>query len=99
MLALRLGQHHAGGNPIQHGCRGSAAAALLEPRVPGGTDIGSLRGLLPAQSRGTPATGGDPEASRIKPGAAIAKIRSQRIRRSDWHGYSVDIYTTIRSLL
>ena len=50
VLALDVGQHQRASDPVEHVGRGRAAPALLEPRVPGGADIGALRHLFAAQA-------------------------------------------------
>ena len=63
MLALDIGQHQRSRDPVEHVGRGRAAAALLQPRVPGRADVGALRHFLAAQARRAPPLGGKPNAA------------------------------------
>ena len=81
MLALKLRQHEGAGDPVENICRRCSAAALLEPRIPSGADIGTLRHLL-ATEAGRPATRlRKAECSRIKLGAPVLQISPKRILR------------------
>ena len=48
MFALPVSQQQGSGDPVQHLRRRSAAAPLLQPRVPGRADVGALGDFLPA---------------------------------------------------
>ena len=62
----------------QHTGRGPGLAALLQPRVPGQTDVGELGDLFPAQTRNPPHSPiGKPHLGRAQPGAARAEERAQ----------------------
>ena len=99
MFALDVGQHQRTRDPVQHVGRRRAAAALLQPGVPGGADIGALGHLLAAQTRRAPAPRRETERRRIEPDAAIPQIGAERIDGLDAHADPVGHYTLIRSLL
>ena len=52
MLTLDIRQHQGTRNPIEHVCRGRAAASLFEPCVPSRADVGALRYFFAAQAGG-----------------------------------------------
>ena len=78
MLALGLGQHQPAGDAVEHVGRRRAAAALLQPGVPGRADVGALRDLLAAQARRAPAAR-EAEGGRVEPRAAIPEIGAEQI--------------------
>ena len=78
VLALDLGQHQPRGDAVQHVRRGSAAAPLLQPRVPRRADVGALGHLFPTQP-GRPPAPREPEGGGIEPGAPILEVGPQRV--------------------
>jgi hypothetical protein len=71
MLTLDIRQHQGLRNPIKHMCRGSAAASLLQPGVPGRTYIGALRYFFAAQAGGAAAIRRKTECCRIELCASV----------------------------
>jgi len=78
VLALVGIQPERIGDCRQHTGRGPGLAALLQPRVPGQTDVGELGDLFPAQARDPPHPPiGQPHLGRAQPGAAGAEEGAQ----------------------
>ena len=74
VLALDIGQHQRARDPVEHVGRGRAAAALLEPSVPGRADVGALRHFLAAQARRAAALRRKAERGRIELRPAVLQI-------------------------
>jgi hypothetical protein len=72
MLALDLGEHEGARDAIEHVSRGRSASPLLEPCIPGGTDVGPLGHFLAPQSRRATALRGEAESGRIKLRAPVS---------------------------
>lgn len=79
MLPLGFGQHQALGDAIEHRGRRRAAAALFEPRVPSGADIGALRHFLAPQSRRAAPADGKTEGGRVETRPAAAQVGTERV--------------------
>jgi len=74
MLSFDVRQHERTGDSIEHVGRGRATSALLQPRVPGGADVGSLRDFFTTQARRTPSTRGKTERGWIELGATVLEV-------------------------
>jgi hypothetical protein len=98
MLALDLGQRKGPRDPVEYVRRGAPAAPLLQPSIPSGADVGALRHLLAAQSRGSPPAAGEAERSGVELGAPVLEIGTQRIDVGHCRD-PVRNYTGIMSLL
>jgi len=79
MLALDVGQGQRACEAIEHVRRRRAAAALLEPSVPGRAHVRALRDLLAAQARRAASLWRKPELGRIEPRTSIFEVRPQRV--------------------
>ena len=99
VLALDVRQHQRAGDPVEHVGRGRAAPALLEPRVPGGADIGALRHFFAAQAGRAPARLRKAEGRRIELGAAVLQIGPSGFSFAARMLDPVGHYTPITSLL
>ena len=78
MFAFKIGEQQRLGNPIEHIGGRRATPTLLQPGVPGGTDIGALCDFFAAQPRRTASLRRETEGRGIKLGAAIFEIGAQQ---------------------
>ena len=85
MLAFGFGEHHAGGDPVEHVGGRRAPATLFQPSIPGRADIGALRHLLAAQAGGAASSGGKAERRRIEPRPAIAQETAEHVGGIERH--------------
>ncbi|EGE57406.1 hypothetical protein RHECNPAF_4310030 [Rhizobium etli CNPAF512] len=99
MLALDIGQHQRSRNPVEHVGGRRTAAALLQPGIPGGADIGAARHLLAAQTRRAPPLPGETQGGGIELCAAALEIGAQPVFGGHEFAHPISHYTMIRSLL
>src|SRR5581483_172662 len=76
-----------------------AAAALLQPGVPGGADVGPPSHLLAAQAGRAAAFGREAEGAGVEPGAAVLQIGPEQGLRRAALAHPLSFYTMIRSRL
>jgi hypothetical protein len=99
MLALDLCEHEGARDPVENVRRGRAASPLLEPCVPGGTDVGPLRHFLAPQAGRAAALRAEAERRWIELRPPVLQIEGEPVLARDGSVHPVSHYNRISSLL